>query len=115
HRDILCERMARWCAERTTSEVLEALCAAGIPAGPVLSLRDALAHPQTQALGLLKDVTYEGVTGRTSVADIPLQFSASEVGIHTPPPQAGEHTDEILAELGYDDSALAALRMKQII
>lgn len=115
HRDIICERMARWCAERTNAEVLDALYKAGVPAGPVLSIADALEHPQVQSLGLLKHVDYPGLKGRTAVADMPVQFSVTDAGIRTAPPEAGQHTEEILGELGFAPDHIADLRAKGIV
>ncbi|MEM7504965.1 MAG: CoA transferase, partial [Pseudomonadota bacterium] len=72
-RDELCERVSAWCKGRTTEGVLDACAQAGVPAGPVLSLAETLAHPQTQALNLLKQVGYPGRDFGVSVADLPIE------------------------------------------
>ena len=56
-----------------------------------------------------------GVELRAPVADIPLKFSHSPVGIRTSPPTLGADTDSVLAELGYDSAAIAALRTAQVV
>ncbi|MEX2481263.1 MAG: CoA transferase [Gammaproteobacteria bacterium] len=108
-RDAICARVAQWCAERSTDDVLDTLAAAGVPAGPVLDLDAALAHPQAAAMNLLTALGYPDIDGAAPVARFPLDMSA-----HTPPqqraPTIGEHTEEILRELGFDAPAITALR-----
>jgi crotonobetainyl-CoA:carnitine CoA-transferase CaiB-like acyl-CoA transferase len=115
HRDIICARMTRWCAERSSEGVLETLAQAGIPAGPVLSPQEALDHPQTAALGVLKPVDYPGLPKPAKVADLPFTMSVSETGIRQRPPTIGEHTDEILTELGYSTNEIAKFRDKDVV
>lgn len=101
-RDELCDRVARWCAERDTEDALEALAEAGIPAGPVLDLAAALTHPQTEALGLMKSVQYPGREASVPVADLPFTLSRTPGGIRSEPPQTSADSRDILAELGFD-------------
>lgn len=115
HRDVICERMARWCRERTTDDVLTILAERSIPAGPVLSPREALAHPQTAAVGVLGSVDYPGLSAAAPVADLPFTMSVTETGIDRRPPTVGEHTDEVLAELGFDAAEIAAFRAKGVL
>lgn len=114
HRDVLCEPMAEWCAQRSTEQALAELAAAGVPAGPVLSMRDALAHPQVEALGALKSVSYPGAPS-AEVADLPLQFSRSDTGIKERPPTVGEHTRECLRELGFSAEEIESFNGQGII
>ena len=58
---VVSERMARWCAERTTQEAVDTLGGAMIPAGPVLSPQQALDHPHIRATGFMQDVDYPGL------------------------------------------------------
>jgi crotonobetainyl-CoA:carnitine CoA-transferase CaiB-like acyl-CoA transferase len=58
---VISERMARWCAERTTREAVDTLGGAMIPAGPVLSPQQALDHPHIRATGFMQDVDYPGL------------------------------------------------------
>ena len=64
HGEALSARMAAWCAERTTAEALAALAEARIPAGPVLSPRACLEHPQVRALGALRPMHTRGSARR---------------------------------------------------
>ncbi|MFK8016891.1 MAG: CaiB/BaiF CoA transferase family protein [Gammaproteobacteria bacterium] len=109
-RDELCAPLAQWCALRTTQVALDELSAAGVPAGPVLTPADALAHPQVDALGVLGQVLYPGAPAAAPVADLPFSMSQSENGIRQRPPTPGEHTDQVLEELGFDAQRRRALR-----
>ena len=99
----------------TTSEVsghstsLEELRAAGVPAGPVLTLREAVEHEQAAAMGVFRNMGFPGFVGEAPVADLPLEFSAGEAGISTRPPTLGEHNRDILAELGFEASDIDQL------
>lgn len=111
HAAAILERMRSWCAERTTAQAVAELEQAGIPAGPVLSPQQALDDPQVAAMGFLKAVgEYPGLARAAQVSDLPLRFSALSGGIAQPPPRAGEHTDAILASLGFSADEIAALR-----
>lgn len=101
HRDEICEGMKQWCAGKTIAEVLDILAKEGIPAAPVLSPREALLHEQTTALDVIKKVAYPGLRRPAPVASSPVTLSASTHGIDRRPPTVGEHTQEILLELGF--------------
>ena len=115
HGALISERMARWCAERSSDEIIGTLGAAQIPCAPVLSPQQALDHPQVQAMGLLKPLDYPGLAQPAPVADVPLWLSGTPRAPRHRAPLLGEHTDQILAELGYDDEAIAALRADGVV
>ncbi|HEY5637421.1 MAG TPA: CoA transferase [Burkholderiales bacterium] len=106
--------MAAWCATRTRSEVLAALDAARLPAAPVYTPRETLADPHVVATGLLGAMTFGGLEGSFPLAPHPVEMSASPVQ-QGEAPRLGEHTDVVLAELGYDAAAIAALRANRVI
>jgi len=107
--------MARWCAERTTQEAVDTLGKAMIPAGPVLSPQQALEHPHIRAAGFMQDVDYPGLPNPAPTARAAVRLSETPGEIVTRPPTLGEHTDRVLADIGYDAEAIAALRNKGII
>jgi crotonobetainyl-CoA:carnitine CoA-transferase CaiB-like acyl-CoA transferase len=109
------ERMQRWCAERSSAEALEALSRARVPAAPVLSPQQTLEDPQIKALGLLQPVDYPGLPRPAPVSKVPVWLSETPGSIRRRPPLLGEHTDEILASLGYDRGEIAELRRKEVI
>lgn len=112
----LLERMRAWCAERTTAQALQELERAGLPAGPVLTPQQALDDPQVAAMGFLKMVAdYPGLARAAPVADLPVRLSHTPGGVISRPPLLGEHTDEILGQLGYSAAQIASLRADGIV
>jgi crotonobetainyl-CoA:carnitine CoA-transferase CaiB-like acyl-CoA transferase len=115
HGEIVSERMARWCAERTTAECLAELEAARVPAAPVLSPQDVLDHEHVRAMRFMLPLDYPGLPRAAPVADTPVRLSESLDGIRRRAPTLGEHTEEVLAEIGYDSTAVAGLRRAGVV
>ena len=105
----LSERMAAWCVTRSTDEAIEALGTARIPAGPVLAPSQVIAHRQVQASGLVEAMDYPGTSAPAPVIGAPLILSDAPRDAMTRAPQAGEHSVEVLAGVGYSDEEIAAL------
>ena len=109
------KRMQSWCAERTTEEALEAMEAARVPGGPVHRPAETLRDPQVLASGHLERVAYPTAAGPVPLVGLPVAFSRTASGISRRAPQLGEHNDEILSELGYEEREVAALRQLRAI
>lgn len=109
------EAMRAWCAERSTAEVVRVLGEARIPSGAVLTPQQALDHPQSAALGVLQPTAYPGLPRPAPLAAVPVQLSDADTGIRHRAPTLGEHTDEILAELGYSAAEIASLRESRVV
>jgi crotonobetainyl-CoA:carnitine CoA-transferase CaiB-like acyl-CoA transferase len=108
--------MRAWCARRTTKDAIAQLEAAGLPAGPVYTPQQALDDPQAIAMQWFAEVAgYPGLPRPARVPDLPLRFSRSQGGIDRAPPTLGEHTDAVLAELGYDEASRARLRASGVV
>jgi crotonobetainyl-CoA:carnitine CoA-transferase CaiB-like acyl-CoA transferase len=99
---LLVERLAPIFRGRTTGEWLRALEAAEVPAGPVLSIAAMHSDPQTLARNMVVEVDHP-IAGPSKVIGLPLKFSETPGAVRRPAPLLGEHTSEILAELGYTD------------
>jgi crotonobetainyl-CoA:carnitine CoA-transferase CaiB-like acyl-CoA transferase len=107
--------MSEWTAERTTAEALADLEAAKIPAGPVYSPQQALDDAHIRAAGLLTDTEYPGLPRRVPLAPMPVDLSETPGRFRHCAPTLGEHTDTILAELGYHPVEIAELRTNGVI
>ncbi|MDH4167001.1 MAG: CoA transferase [Gammaproteobacteria bacterium] len=116
HSEDILARMRQWCSERTTDEALRELQAAGLPAGPVHTLQQALDHPQVAAMQALHAITdFPGLQRPVRVPNLPVELSVSGGGITHRPPLLGEHTDEVLRGLGYSSEQITGLRDARVI
>jgi crotonobetainyl-CoA:carnitine CoA-transferase CaiB-like acyl-CoA transferase len=113
--EVVSKRMAEWAAERTTAEALAELEAAKIPAGPLYSPQQALEDEHIRAAGLLTDTDYPGLRRPAPLAPTPVDLSETPGRFRRHAPTLGEHTEEVLAELGYDAEAIAGLRKREVI
>jgi crotonobetainyl-CoA:carnitine CoA-transferase CaiB-like acyl-CoA transferase len=107
---LISQRMAQWWAESTTQEAVDILGTAQIPAGPVLSPRQALDHPHIRAAGFMTNLDYPGLPSPAPIARAAVRLSLTPGEIVVRPPTLGEHTELVLGELGYDAETIAALR-----
>ncbi len=113
--EIVSERMQRWSEQYSTEQALTLLGEARIPCGPVLQPQQALEHPASQALGLFQPLDYPGVEQKVPVARSPAKLSDTDVQTMRPAPALGEHTAEILQDLGYEAAEIAAMREQKVI
>ena len=115
HRATITEAMNVWLSSRSTAEALAELQAARVPAGPVLELAEVLEDPQVEARELLRYVDYPGAGKPVPLANTAVRLSATPGGIRHRAPLLGEHTDEVLREIGYSDEEVAALRAAAVV
>src|SRR5262249_24947456 len=104
------EAMAAWGAARARAEALAGLERARIPCGPVYDLDEVLADPQVAARGLLETLDYPGGPAPVPVATTPVRLGEAPAGVRRRAPALGEHTDDVLSELGFAGSEIAAFR-----
>jgi crotonobetainyl-CoA:carnitine CoA-transferase CaiB-like acyl-CoA transferase len=113
--EVISARMSAWCGTRTCAEALVALAEANIVAGQVYSPQQALDDQHIRAAGLLEEVTYPGLGGTLPLAPTPIELSETPGTYRRRAPLLGEHTDEILHSLGYDEAEIAVLRQERVI
>ena len=115
HGELISQRMAHWCAQRTSAEALETLGAAKIPAGEVLRPQQTLDDPHIQAMNFFQATEFPGIPRPAPLAKVPVFLSRTGGSIRRRPPTLGEHTEEIMGELGYDADAISSFRRRGII
>lgn len=101
-------------AQRRTAEWLTAFEAADVPAGPILEILDAFDSPAARAAGARIPLRHPGLGDVDQVAP-PFHLSATPALIRRPPPLLGEHTDEVLSELGFEAAEIAQLRTDGVV
>jgi crotonobetainyl-CoA:carnitine CoA-transferase CaiB-like acyl-CoA transferase len=110
HGELLSARTQQWCAMLGTDEALGQLGAARIPAGPVLTAQQALDHEQVQAGGYLHPLSHPDSPVPIPIAAPTFLLGDTPATVRRRPPRLGEHTDEVLAAIGYGATEIAAMR-----
>ena len=93
---------------------MEKLNAAGVPSGPIYSVDQTFNDPQVQHLGMAVPIAHP-TRGQVGIVNQAMALSRTPSVIDRPTPGLGEHTDEVLAELGYNRDAIADLRRRKVI
>ena len=107
--------MQKWCEARTVSEALEQLEANRIPAGAIYTPQQTLEDKHVKEAAFFHSMEYPGADKPIPVLQEPVKLSRTPLTIRRRAPQLGEHTDEILAELGYAPEAIEKLRAERVV
>jgi formyl-CoA transferase len=113
HRDACNAEIEKTTRTNTTAHWVAVLNEAGVPSGPIYNVDQVFADPQVQHLGIAQKLN--GGNRETSYVGQPIVLSRTPARLVSHPPELGQHTDEILAEMGLDAAAIADLRARQVV
>ena len=100
--------------ERTTHEWVSALTSKGVPVGPVQDLAQVAADPQLNAREMFVELEHPAI-GPVTFTNTPIKLSRTPAGVHQLPPDMGQHTDELLGEIGLGTSRIEELRAQGVV
>ncbi|AYA27236.1 CoA transferase [Rhodococcus rhodochrous] len=110
NREILRDELEISLKERTAAEWDEILLDTGVPAAPVAPVSEALRSDQIRHRGLISELDVAAGSGTVQVLGLPTHVDGESVRPDTPPPTLGEHTDEILREIGFNAEQITRFR-----
>ena len=114
HRSELEEILTAEFREKTSSEWMECLDRAGVPCSPIQKVSGVLDDPQVRALGLLKQAPHPHIPD-LNIPSIPVRMSETPADICRPAPGVGQHSKEILSEIGISEEAFEQLVREGIV
>jgi crotonobetainyl-CoA:carnitine CoA-transferase CaiB-like acyl-CoA transferase len=114
HADDLRGRLGPVLAGRTRQEWIETLTAAGVPCGAVRSVPEALSDPQVVARRMIEAVEHATLNS-VKVLGTPIKLSDTPGAVRTAPPVLGQHTGQILGELGFPPQVVEDLRARNVV
>jgi crotonobetainyl-CoA:carnitine CoA-transferase CaiB-like acyl-CoA transferase len=114
NKEALNEMIAGALRAKTSREWFEMMVEAGLPCGPVYSIRDTFADPQVETLRIKRSVTHPRLGDIDLIAQ-PCEITGFDRNIRSPTPDLGAHNDEVLRSLGYDAEAIAKLKAARVI
>ena len=100
--------------QHTTGEWVAMLEKAGVPCGPINNLQQVFEDEQVVARGMRIELPHS-VAGKVPVIRSPMRFSGTPIEHRVGPPALGEHTDDVLRQLGKSPADIAAMRAKGIV
>jgi crotonobetainyl-CoA:carnitine CoA-transferase CaiB-like acyl-CoA transferase len=101
--------ISAWTATQTKAQ-LKASLGGLVPFGPVNDVTDIFADPHVRARGMLAEIEHPGLARAVHIAGTPIKMTATPGGVHTRAPLLGEHSDQILTELGYSATEIQSMK-----
>jgi crotonobetainyl-CoA:carnitine CoA-transferase CaiB-like acyl-CoA transferase len=114
NRDALNQAIEARIKQASSKHWVEALNKAGVPAGPIYKMDEVFADPQVEHLGLVEKI-HSSLRGDTQMVGQPVTLSRTPSELQSSPPLAGEHTDEVLREIGYSDAEIAGFHQHGVV
>ena len=109
HRDALGAEIEAITSQRTTADWIDLFNTAGVPAGEINDIGQVFANPQVRHLGLAQKYTSQE-RGETELVGQPILMSRTPSHIAAPPPKAGQHSEDLLTEIGLSKKEIAAMK-----
>ena len=114
NRKALAPELEKAFAKKTTAEWVELLNVKGVPSGPILDVKQMFENEQVKHLGMAVPVKHPAL-GEVMVQAPPVTLSRTPASVRLHSPDTGEHTDEVLGELGFSASEIASLRAEKVV
>ncbi len=114
NRAVLFETLAALTRQHSAEDLLARLQRTGVPSAPILQLDQVAAEPQTEASGMLIPAKHPRLPDYRAVG-LPIRWDGERSGVSRVPPLLGEHTAEVLAELGYDSATIEELAQRHVV
>ncbi len=114
NRSALADELNAALSKRRSAEWVELLNAAGVPCGPIYAMDEVFADPQVKHLQATASVEHPTL-GTLNILNQPIRLSRTPAALVTATPERGDHTDEVLGELGLDAAQIARLRADKVV
>src|SRR5262249_34695373 len=114
HKDALMPLIADIFADLSRADLVAAMEQAGVPCGPINSIAEVFEDPQIKHRAMRIELPHPAA-GRVPLVGSPLKFAEAQTAYERPPPMLGQHSDEVLRELGFSDREIAKLRTEGVV